>query len=75
MVVARDRYGIKPLFWTEVRGRVVVSAEVKGLLGVGWGAEWDVESLKNGGWNAGGEWTVFRGVRKVSGGGVFQRLS
>ena len=44
-VAARDRYGIKALFWTKSKGRLLVAAEVKAFLGLGWEVEWDVQSL------------------------------
>jgi asparagine synthase (glutamine-hydrolysing) len=64
-VAARDRYGIKPLFWTVVQNRLLVSSEAKGFLPLGWRPEWDVRSLIEEGWLH-DERTVFKGVRKVS---------
>lgn len=64
-LVARDRYGIKPLFWTIVDGRLLVAAEIKAFLALGWKAEWDVRSIKDGEWNYGSR-TLFKGVYKVS---------
>lgn len=65
---ARDRYGIKPLFWTRQKatGQIWVAAEIKAFLGLGWEAEWDVGSIVGGGWGQDTR-TVFRGVQKVSG--------
>ncbi|KAF2720885.1 putative asparagine synthetase [Polychaeton citri CBS 116435] len=63
-VAVRDRYGIKPLFWTVQQGRLLVAAEAKAFLPLGWKAEWDVRSLKEAGWNHDGR-TLFKGVRKV----------
>jgi len=69
-VAARDRYGIKPLFWTIVDGRLLVAAEAKAFLPLGWKPEWDVKSLMDAGWNH-DERTLFKGVAKVGlGGGV-----
>ncbi|GAB7365121.1 hypothetical protein MBLNU230_g6210t1 [Neophaeotheca triangularis] len=63
-LAARDRYGIKPLFWTQQNGRLLLSAEMKGFLPLGWQPEWDVRSLKDAGWNC-DQRTVFKGVRKI----------
>lgn len=68
VVVARDRFGVKPLFWTVVGGgedrRLLVAAEAKAFLALGWEPEWDVAAIVDGGW-AVDDRTVFKGVRKV----------
>lgn len=33
LVLARDRFGKRPLFWTKTAGRVLFSSEIKGFLG------------------------------------------
>ncbi|KAL2350834.1 asparagine synthase [Cryomyces antarcticus] len=63
-IAARDRYGIKPLFWTIQEGRLLVAAEAKAFLPLGWRPEWDVKSLLDAGWNH-DERTLFKGVSKV----------
>ena len=67
-IAARDRYGIKPLFWKlEERSNglnLLVAAEAKAFLAFGWQPQWDVRSLKDGGWNH-DERTLFNGVNKV----------
>jgi len=63
-VAARDRYGIKPLFWTIVKGRLLIAAEAKAFLPLGWTPEWDVKSLLDGGWNH-DQRTIFKGINKV----------
>ena len=63
-VAARDRYGIKPLFWKYQEGSLLVAAEAKAFLSWGWKPEWDVRSIKDGGWNV-DERTLFKGVKKV----------
>ncbi|EON67269.1 asparagine synthase (glutamine-hydrolyzing) [Coniosporium apollinis CBS 100218] len=63
-VAARDRYGIKPLFWTRQDGRLLVAAEAKAFLPLGWRPEWDVKSLLDAGWNH-DERTLFKGVAKI----------
>jgi len=64
-IAARDRYGIKPLFWTVVDGRLLLAAEAKAFLPLGWKPEWDVRSLLDGGWNH-DQRTIFSNVHKVS---------
>lgn len=63
-IAARDRYGIKPLFWTVQDERLLVAAEVKAFLPLDWTPEWDVKSLLEVGWNF-DDRTVFKDVRKV----------
>jgi asparagine synthase (glutamine-hydrolysing) len=50
-LAVQDRYGIKPLFYTEWQGKLLVAAEIKGFWAFGWKSEWDVQSLVEGGWN------------------------
>lgn len=69
VVAARDRFGIKPLFWTIVGGkstdrRLLIAAEAKAFLPLGWKPEWDVGGIVEAGW-AMDDRTVFKGVRKV----------
>lgn len=71
-VAVRDRYGIKPLFWTiqndkTGQPRLLIAAEMKAFLPGGWQPEWDVRSLKDAGWNH-DERTVFKGVSKIRAG-------
>lgn len=63
-IAARDRYGIKPLFYTVQNGRLLVAAEAKAFLPLGWQPEWDVKSIVEGGWNFDTR-TLFAGVKKV----------
>ncbi|KAM4057774.1 asparagine synthase domain-containing protein [Hirsutella rhossiliensis] len=63
-VAARDRYGIKPLFWTIVEGRLLMAAEAKAFLPLGWRPQWDVRALVDDSWQLGSR-TLFRGVQKV----------
>lgn len=61
---ARDRYGIKSLYYTVVDGRLLVATEMKSFLAFGWQPEWCVRSLRQHTWyyDSG---TFFKGVRKV----------
>ena len=64
-IAARDRYGIKPLYWAVIEGRLLIAAEAKAFLPLGWKPEWDVQSIMDSGW-VNGEKTIFRGISKVS---------
>jgi asparagine synthase (glutamine-hydrolysing) len=68
VILARDRFGIKPLFWTVQEGRLLVAAEAKAFLGMGWKPRWDVTAIMEGLWQI-GERTLFEGVHKVLPGG------
>lgn len=65
VIAARDRFGIKPLFWTVHQDRVLFAAEAKAFLGFGWTPAWDVESIATSRWLA-DDRTVFTGVRKLA---------
>lgn len=70
VMVARDRYGIKPLYWTVTgSGRILIGAEVKSFLGLGWKPRWDVKSLIDSGWLYDSR-TIFQGVHKVRAGHI-----
>jgi asparagine synthase (glutamine-hydrolysing) len=43
----RDRFGIKPLFYTQSDGRILFASEMKALLEAGKQARWDRESFWN----------------------------
>ena len=47
-----------------VDNKLIVAAEAKAFLPLGWVPEWDVASLKEAGWNHDAR-TIFKGVRKV----------
>ncbi|KAL2024234.1 hypothetical protein VTK56DRAFT_9390 [Thermocarpiscus australiensis] len=68
VIAARDRFGIKPLFWTIVgRGadrRLLIAAEAKAFLALDWEPEWDVGAIVEGVWQS-GERTLFKGVQKI----------
>lgn len=40
MVVARDRFGIKPVYYTTIQGTFLVASEIKAFLALGWKPEW-----------------------------------
>ncbi|KAI8381106.1 uncharacterized protein BYT42DRAFT_530779 [Radiomyces spectabilis] len=45
LIVARDRFGIKPVYYTVRNGTLLVASEVKAFLPMGWEPEWDVDSI------------------------------
>ncbi len=63
-VAIRDRYGIKPLFWTIQNGELLLAAEMKAFLPLGWKPEWDVKSIVGGDFQIGNQ-TIFKKVQKV----------
>ena len=46
LFLARDRYGVKPLLWSEVDGRFLFSSELRSLLALGAGREQDPVSAR-----------------------------
>ncbi|KLJ12401.1 asparagine synthase (glutamine-hydrolyzing) [Blastomyces silverae] len=64
VIAGRDRFGIKPLFWTTVGDRVLLAAESKAFLPLGWKPEWDVGAIVERGWMV-DDRTQFKGVKKV----------
>ena len=46
-IAARDRYGVKPLFWTIQDKRLLVASEAKAFLPFGWKPEWDRKVREN----------------------------
>lgn len=45
MIAARDRFGIKPLYYTSHHGIIKVASEAKALLAMGESARWDEASI------------------------------
>ncbi|KAI8243623.1 Asparagine synthase [Colletotrichum sp. SAR 10_99] len=69
VITARDRFGIKPMFWTihgeDARKRLLLTSEMKGFLALGWQPEWNVYGLISGS-SLQAENTVFKGVWKLN---------
>jgi asparagine synthetase B (glutamine-hydrolysing) len=65
LFAARDRFGIKPLYYTISAGRLLIASEMKAFLPFGWKAEWDIDSVVQSG-DFSDDRTVFKGVNKVS---------
>ncbi|MEY9905080.1 asparagine synthase (glutamine-hydrolyzing) [Catenulispora sp. MAP12-49] len=45
LLAVRDRFGIKPLYYTWIDGRLVLASEIKALLSAGAARRWDAESF------------------------------
>jgi asparagine synthase (glutamine-hydrolysing) len=66
LFAARDRFGIKPLFFAEHEGTVYLASEVKALFAAGVPARWDAESVYHGVDVSGSPHrTLFQGIRQV----------
>lgn len=63
-ISARDRYGIKPLYYTIHEGKLLVASEAKAFLPFGWQPEWDVQSIRENGWIC-DQRSLFQGVQKL----------
>ncbi|KAI1328520.1 asparagine synthase-domain-containing protein [Xylariaceae sp. FL0255] len=64
VIVARDRYGIKPLVYTRIGNRLLAASEAKAFIPLGWRPRWDVRAIAGAGWMF-DDRTLFRGVKKV----------
>src|SRR5215207_5553999 len=64
MIAIRDRFGIKPLYYSIVNGEVFFASEIKALLAMGVPAAWDVEGA-TGGAGRSHEKTEFAGISTV----------
>ena len=64
-IAVRDRYGIKPLFWTVHEGELFVAAEMKAFMPLGWEPNWDLEAIVNCSFQA-GSGTIFKDTKTVS---------
>ncbi|KAL7319638.1 hypothetical protein PS15m_002756 [Mucor circinelloides] len=63
-ILARDRFGAKPLYYTIVKGTLLVASEIKAFLSLGWDPEWDIDSLMSNGVLFDCR-TAFKGVNKL----------
>ncbi|KAJ6594362.1 putative asparagine synthase [Mycena capillaripes] len=70
ILAARDRFGIKPLYYTRANGRLLVASEIKAFLPFGFQAQWNVESIVHQGEYA-DDRTIFQGVYKLPPGHYF----
>lgn len=63
-IAARDRFGIKPLYYTVYNNTLLVGSEIKSFIPLGWKAEWDIDSIMNNG-PVTDMRTCFKGVYKL----------
>lgn len=63
-LAVRDRYGIKPLFWTILDGELLVAAEMKALIPLGLRPEWNIPGIIDGSFHI-APTTVLKNVQKV----------
>ncbi|KAI8335003.1 asparagine synthetase [Chlamydoabsidia padenii] len=45
LMIVRDRFGIKPVYYTTINGTFMAASEIKAFLALGWKPEWDVDSI------------------------------
>lgn len=64
MIAIRDRFGVKPLYYSIVNGEVFFASEIKALLAMGVPAIWDLEGA-TGGVGRSHEKTEFAGISTV----------
>ena len=64
LFAARDRFGIKPLYFVQIGEKLCLASEIKAFIPLGWTPEWDVESIMSFG-QYHDDRTNFRGVEKV----------
>lgn len=64
MIAVRDRFGIKPLYYSVVNGEVFFASEIKALLALGVPARWNPEGVY-GGLGQSHELTQFAGISTV----------
>src|SRR5882762_4210282 len=69
LFAARDRFGIKPLFYARIKDRLYLASEVKALFAAGVPANWDSESMfQNLFLSVDQDRTLFKGIRQVPAG-------
>lgn len=67
LFLARDRFGVKPLLWSEVYGRFLFASELRAVLALGAEREQDTVSARQymAYHNIPAPYTVFTGIRKL----------
>ncbi|KAE8420593.1 hypothetical protein BDV36DRAFT_281284 [Aspergillus pseudocaelatus] len=65
LIAARDRYGIKSLYYTVFQGKLLVATEIKSFLAFGVQPEWCVRTLRDQSWRVESR-TFFKGVHRIS---------
>ncbi|KAM0345658.1 hypothetical protein ACHAPU_006312 [Fusarium lateritium] len=64
LIAARDRYGIKSLYYTVHENRLLVATEIKSFLAFGLQPEWCVRALRDQSWRVEST-TFFKDIHKV----------
>ncbi|WZH45882.1 nucleophile aminohydrolase [Fusarium acuminatum] len=64
LIAARDRYGIKSLYYTVHQNKLLVATEIKSFLAFGLQPEWCVRTLTDQSWRVDST-TFFKGVHRV----------
>ncbi|KAJ5781064.1 hypothetical protein N7457_006224 [Penicillium paradoxum] len=64
LLAARDRYGIKSLYYTVIQGKLLVATEIKSFMAFGLQPEWCVRTLRDQSWRVESR-TFFKGVHRV----------
>ncbi|KAL5359154.1 hypothetical protein BJX96DRAFT_147878 [Aspergillus floccosus] len=64
LVAARDRFGVKSLYYTVINNRLIIATEMKCFKVFGWEPEWDVQSFREYSWTY-GSGTFFKDVKTV----------
>ncbi|MBX7118852.1 MAG: asparagine synthase (glutamine-hydrolyzing) [Gemmatimonadaceae bacterium] len=72
LFAARDRFGVKPLFYAEQDGALYFASEAKALFAMGVRAAWSPESVYAGGFVLPAERTLYAGVYNVPPGHVLR---
>lgn len=65
LLFARDRFGIKPLFYSMYQNKLYIASEIKCLFAMGVPVVWDQDALFNRSFNL-GTGTMFKGVSSVA---------
>ncbi|MBS2035620.1 asparagine synthase (glutamine-hydrolyzing) [bacterium] len=69
LLLVRDRFGIKPLFYARQNRRLWAASEIKGLFAAGWDCAWDEEGVNQSLHQClHQDRTMFRGVRQLPAG-------
>ena len=77
-IIARDRFGKRPLFYININGALLFASELKCFIGYpDMQFEWDVEALESvlSIWTPLPEQTVFKGVKQIPPGGLLRYKS
>jgi asparagine synthase (glutamine-hydrolysing) len=71
LIAARDRFGIKPLFYANTQDALILASEVKGIVAAGHPARWDLESVHQAAFLfVNRDRTLFRDVRQIPPGNI-----